>query len=69
MPERLSGLIAQKSGLRSGSLEDSVPLRCPSPPDQLESAEMWAEPGKLHALLMLGPTRPSWRHPQALVAV
>jgi hypothetical protein len=31
--------MAQKSGLRSGSLEDSVPFRCPSPPDKVESAE------------------------------
>jgi hypothetical protein len=47
MPERLSGLMARKSGLGSGSLEDFVPLQCPRSPDQVESAERWAEPGSL----------------------
>jgi hypothetical protein len=46
-PDGLSGLVAQKSGLGSGSLEDSMPFRCPSPPDQVEGAERWAEPGSL----------------------
>jgi hypothetical protein len=45
MPKRLSGLMALKSGLRSGSLEDSMPFRCLSLPDQVESAERWAEVG------------------------
>jgi hypothetical protein len=36
MPDRLSRLMAQKSGLRSGSLEDSMSFRCPSLPDQVE---------------------------------
>jgi hypothetical protein len=39
--------MAQKSGLGSGSLEDSVSIRCPSPPDQVESAKRWVEPGSL----------------------
>jgi hypothetical protein len=47
MPVRLSGLMVQKSGLKLGSLEDSVPFRCPSPPDQVENAERWPEPGSL----------------------
>jgi hypothetical protein len=45
IPERLSGLMAQKSGLRSGSLKDSVPFQCPSQPDQVEGAERWVEVG------------------------
>jgi hypothetical protein len=45
MPDRLSGLMAQKSELGSGSLEDSVPFRCPSPPDQVEGTVRWAEVG------------------------
>jgi hypothetical protein len=46
-PDRLSGLVAHKSGVGSGSLEDSVPIRCLSPPDQVVSAERWAELGSL----------------------
>jgi hypothetical protein len=41
----LSGLIAQKGGLRSGSLEDSVPFQCSSPPDQADGIGRWAEVG------------------------
>jgi hypothetical protein len=39
--------MAQKSGLGSGSLEDSVSIQCPSPPNQVEGVERRAEPGSL----------------------
>jgi hypothetical protein len=70
MADRLSGLIAQKSRLRSGSLEDSVPFQCPSPTDQVENAEKWAKPGSLEDSVPFrcpgppnqvgGTLRPSW---------
>jgi hypothetical protein len=36
-------LMAQKGGLRSGSLQDSMPFRCPSLPDQGDGIGRWAE--------------------------
>jgi hypothetical protein len=39
--------MTQKNGLGLGSLEDSVPFRCPSSPDQVEGAERWAKLGSL----------------------
>jgi hypothetical protein len=38
MLDRLSELMARKSGVRSGSMEDSVPFQGPSPPDHVEGA-------------------------------
>jgi hypothetical protein len=63
-PDRLSGLVARKSGLGSGSLEDSVPIRCLSPSDLVENAERWAELGSLEDLCSSN----TWARPTKLEA-
>jgi hypothetical protein len=47
---------------KPGSLEDSVPFRYPSLPDQVENIERWAELGSLEDSC---PSN-AWAHPTEL---